>query len=83
MHPELESTPEIEDSKPVRTSQELKIIEEQVHAPAAKVKYWTLFRYATKWDILCLFVGSICSIVGGSALPFMAVRLNLYQLLST
>ena len=73
MRPQSESLSEKEDSKPVRTSQELKIIEEQVHAPVAKVKYWTLFRYATAWDVLCLLVGSLCSIAGGSALPLMAV----------
>jgi len=74
MHSELESLPEKEDSKHIRTSQELKIIEEQVHAPTTKVKYWTLFRYATTSDLLCLLVGSLSSIAGGSALPLMAVR---------
>ena len=73
MLPESESIPEKEDNKPARRSQELRIIEEQVHAPVANVKYWTLFRYATTRDLLCLFVGSLCSIAGGSALPLMAV----------
>jgi ATP-binding cassette, subfamily B (MDR/TAP), member 1 len=74
MDPESESLPEKEESRPVRTPRELEILEEQVLAPAAKIYYWTLFRYATAWDLLCLFVGSLCSIAGGSALPLMAVR---------
>lgn len=73
MRSESELTPENEGSKLVRTPEELKIIEEQVHAPAAEVNYWTLFRYATTWDLLCLLMGTLCAIAGGSALSLMAV----------
>jgi hypothetical protein len=53
----------------------LAILEEQIRAPTVDISYGTLFRYATTWDLILLFIGSICAAAGGAALPLMTVSL--------
>ncbi|KAI9782007.1 MAG: GTPase-activating protein [Peltula sp. TS41687] len=49
------------------------IIKRQLEVPEVKVTYLTLFRYATKLDLLIVFVSSLCAIAGGAAMPLMTV----------
>nr|ARE67135.1 P-glycoprotein 13 [Haemonchus contortus] len=37
------------------------------------VSIFGLFRYATKWDRFCIFIGVICSIISGVSQPIMAL----------
>ncbi|CAI6000919.1 unnamed protein product [Closterium sp. NIES-65] len=40
---------------------------------AGSVPYWQLFRYADKWDVALMVVGSVGAIAQGIALPMMAL----------
>lgn len=53
---------------------EREIVKKQLHIPGVSVTYWTLFRYATKLDLVIIFISAICAIAGGAALPLMTVR---------
>lgn len=44
---------------------EKEILRRQLSVPEVAVSYKTLFRYATKYDVLIMLVGAIGSIVGG------------------
>lgn len=44
---------------------EKEILNRQLVVPPVPVTYTTLFRYATKYDILIMIVGAICAIAGG------------------
>ena len=52
---------------------EREIVKKQLHVPEVKVTYTSLYRYATRTDIIILFISSICAIVGGTAMPLMTV----------
>lgn len=54
--------------------QERTILKEQLDIPVVKVNYITLFRYATKADLLVLFVAAFGAIAGGAILPLFTVR---------
>lgn len=73
MATDQDSNSEKPEHKTTRPAEELAILDEQTNAPPANVSYWTLFRYATTWDLLLLLIGSLCSVAGGSALPLMTV----------
>ncbi|QSS65936.1 leptomycin B resistance protein [Histoplasma capsulatum] len=53
--------------------QERAILKEQLDIPDVKVKYITLFRYATKADLLVLFVAAFGAIAGGAILPLFTI----------
>lgn len=53
---------------------EREIVKKQLRIPNVPVTYWTLFRYATKLDLVIIFISAICAIAGGAALPLMTVR---------
>lgn len=53
------------------------ILKEQLLIPDTKVSYFTLFRYASKYDIIILLVSSLCSIAAGAALPMFTVITSL------
>lgn len=55
---------------------EMEIVKKQLHIPDVSVTYWTLFRYATKLDLVIIFISAICAIAGGALLPLMTVRDN-------
>lgn len=76
MTTDQDSNAEKPGGKAVRTPEELAILNEQTHAPPVNISYWTLFRYATTWDLIILMIGSICSIAGGAAMPLMTVSLE-------
>ncbi|KAF2404519.1 ATP-binding cassette transporter ABC4 [Trichodelitschia bisporula] len=52
---------------------EKEILKKQIHTPDVKVGYFTLYRYATKWDIVIFVVSCICTIAAGAAMPLMTV----------
>ena len=51
------------------------IIKRQIDQPNVKVTYFTLYRFASKLDLLVILISSLCAIGGGSAFPLMTVRL--------
>lgn len=48
-------------------------VKKQLHIADVPVTYWTLFRYATNFDLAIIFISAICAIAGGAALPLMTV----------
>ncbi|KAK5076742.1 GTPase-activating protein [Lithohypha guttulata] len=53
--------------------EEQDILKQQVDTLPVPVKYFTLYRYATKWDKIFLVIATLCAIGGGAALPLMTV----------
>ncbi len=53
---------------------EQEILRRQLDMPDVKVNYFSVFRYATRVDLLIIVVSTICAIAGGAALPLMTVR---------
>lgn len=66
---------DVKDNDPFRhlPEHERAILKRQVDVPDVKVGYFTLYRYATKMDILILIIAGICAIAGGAAMPLMTV----------
>lgn len=61
------------------------IMKEQLHVPSVKVTYQNLFRYATRNDLIIIYVSVVCAIVGGAIMPLMTVSFwvrNSLELLS-
>lgn len=52
---------------------EAAILRRQVQNPDVAAGFATLYRYATRMDLILLFVGSACSIASGAVLPLMTV----------
>jgi hypothetical protein len=51
------------------------ILEDQISIQSTAVSYWTLFRYASRIELLGLILSSCFSIAGGAALPLLTVNL--------
>lgn len=49
------------------------IIRKQLEMPEVKLNYFTLFRFATRNDLMLIFAASIASIVAGAVLPLMTI----------
>ncbi|KAK2738609.1 GTPase-activating protein [Onygenales sp. PD_40] len=49
------------------------ILKEQLYIPPVKVSYFTLYRYATRNDILVLIASSFGAIAGGAILPLFTI----------
>ncbi|KKY18115.1 putative abc multidrug transporter mdr1 [Phaeomoniella chlamydospora] len=49
------------------------ILKSQLDIPEVKVSYRTLYRYATRWDLIILFLSALSSIISGALLPLMTV----------
>src|SRR5579862_3902229 len=64
---------EVDGDDPLRhlPRREREIIKRQLEVPTVKVTFWNLFRYATKKDLLIIFISAICAIIGGAAQPLM------------
>lgn len=58
---------------------EKRILKDQLDGPEVKASFVTLFRYASKWDILIMIVSAICAIAAGAALPLFTVSTNTPQ----
>ena len=54
---------------------EKEIVKRQLDIPPVTVTYKTLYRYATRNDLLIIFISSICAIAGGAVMPLMTVNL--------
>jgi len=64
-----------EDADPFRhlPEHEAEILRRQVDTPDVKVGFFTLYRYATKWDWVIWTVSCFCTIAAGAAMPLMTV----------
>lgn len=60
---------------------EKEIVKRQLDIPEVTVTFKTLYRYATRNDLIIIAVSSICAIAGGAVLPLMTVS-NLSSSLS-
>ncbi|KAF1983472.1 P-loop containing nucleoside triphosphate hydrolase protein [Aulographum hederae CBS 113979] len=52
---------------------EAAVLRKQLDTPDVQVKYFTLYRYATRWDLIILFISCIAAIISGAAMPLMTV----------
>lgn len=52
---------------------EARVLKDQVFTPDVKVGMATLYRYASRNDIIIIAVSSLCAIASGAALPLMTV----------
>lgn len=52
---------------------EREIVKRQLEIPPIKVSFLTLYRYATRNDILIIAISALCSIIGGAVMPLMTV----------
>ena len=52
---------------------EKEIIKRQLHMPEITVTFKTLYRYATRIDLIIIAISSICAITGGAVMPLMTV----------
>jgi ATP-binding cassette, subfamily B (MDR/TAP), member 1 len=52
---------------------EREIIKRQLDIPSITVTFKTLYRYATRNDLIIIFVSALCAIIGGAAMPLMTV----------
>ena len=52
---------------------EREIIKRQVDLLPIKANYGTLYRYATRNDIIIVAISSFCAIIGGAVMPLMTV----------
>ena len=53
---------------------EREIVKRQLHIPDVKVNFKTLFRYATRNDLIIIVISCISAIAGGAVLPLMTVN---------
>jgi hypothetical protein len=68
-----------EDDDPFKhlPDHERTILKQQTDVTEVKVNYITLYRYATKMDILILVISAISAIAAGAAMPLMTVSTTL------
>ena len=52
---------------------EKEIVKRQLDIPPVVVTFKTLYRYATRNDLIIIAVSSLCAIVGGAVMPLMTV----------
>lgn len=66
---------EEEDNDPYKhlPPDEAKTLKDQVFTPDVKVGFGTLYRYASRQDLLIMAVSAVCAIAAGAALPLMTV----------
>ncbi len=57
------------------SSDERRILEQQLSMPSAKISYLMLYRYATRTDISILLLSTLCAMVSGAVMPLMTVRI--------
>lgn len=56
---------------------EREIVKRQLHIPTVSVTFRTLYRYATRADLIIIAVSSVCAIAGGAVMPLMTVSTRL------
>ena len=52
---------------------EKEIVKRQLDIPEVKVTFKTLYRYATRNDLIIIAISCICAIAGGAVMPLMTV----------
>lgn len=52
---------------------EAAILKHQLDTPPVKVTYFSLYRYATRNDLLIIALSAFCAIAGGAVLPLMTI----------
>lgn len=52
---------------------EKEIVKRQLEIPSVTVNYKTLYRYATRNDLIIVFISAIAAIGGGAVMPLMTV----------
>lgn len=52
---------------------EKEVVKRQLDMPEVKVTFKTLYRYATRVDLIIIAVSLICAIAGGAVMPLMTV----------
>jgi ATP-binding cassette subfamily B (MDR/TAP) protein 1 len=52
---------------------EAEVLKRQLHIPDVNLTFFSLFRFATKNDLLFISAGIVTSVVGGAILPLMTV----------
>jgi ATP-binding cassette subfamily B (MDR/TAP) protein 1 len=70
---EVQSEKESKPSVAGLSDQEKDIIDKQLTAPTVTVGYFSLFRYATRKDIVVMVVALAASIAAGAVMPLMTV----------
>ena len=55
---------------------EKEIVKRQLDIPTVTVTFKTLYRYATRNDILIILLSCICAIAGGAVMPLMTVSIR-------
>lgn len=55
---------------------EKEIVKRQLDIPPVTVTFKTLYRYATRNDLIIIFISSIAAIGGGAVMPLMTVGLH-------
>ena len=58
---------------------EREIIKRQLNTPSVPVSYWTLFRYATRNDLIIIYICAMCAIIAGAIQPLMTVSCDVYE----
>ena len=53
-------------------------LKRQLESPDVKASFATLYRYASRMDILIMLVSAICAIAAGAALPLFTVSLSMF-----
>lgn len=54
---------------------EKEIVRRQLEIPPVKVNFLTLFRYASKNDLIVIAISALCSITAGAIMPLMTVSI--------
>ena len=52
---------------------EKEIVKRQLNIPSLKPNFKTLYRYATRNDLLIIVISAFCAIAGGAVMPLMTV----------
>lgn len=52
---------------------EREIVKRQLEIPSVTVTYKTLYRYATRNDLILIAISALCALAGGSVQPLMTV----------
>lgn len=49
------------------------VIQAQIHIKSSTANFFSIYRYATAWQLCGLFISACCSIAAGVAMPMMTV----------
>lgn len=54
---------------------EREIVRRQLEIPPVKVTFITLYRYATRNDLIIIAISALCAVIGGAVMPLMTVSI--------